>query len=75
MELAILLNRKLGGCYFASIGTFPDSTKARNMRLEQISFVRKIFPMLGKFALDAPQVYANSLVIAVFVAPVIVNSV
>ena len=35
MEVAILLNRKLGGYYFARLGIFPCFPRKVEMRLEQ----------------------------------------
>ena len=50
MEVAILLNRKQGGFYFAA-GIFSWlSTKARNAK-ENSYLCRENFPMLGEFAL------------------------
>ena len=44
MEVAILLNRQLGGCYIAGL------------KVIFLDFPRKLdIPVLGKFALDAPQ--------------------
>ena len=42
MEVAILLNRKLGECYFASLWIFPCFEGKLEMRLKQNSYVRKI---------------------------------
>ena len=44
MEEAILLNRKPGGCYFASLGiVFQNFLQMLEMSLKQNSYVRKIF--------------------------------
>ena len=54
MEVAILLNRNLCGCYFASLGIFSLlSMKARSASRAKLLCYEN-FPMLGKFALDAP---------------------
>ena len=44
MEIAFLLNRKLGGCYFFPAWKyFPGFPRKVEMRQEQNSYVRKIF--------------------------------
>ena len=54
MEVAILLNQKLGGCLFASLGIFSWLfTKARNASIPKLLCYENVH-MVGKFALDAP---------------------
>ena len=43
MEVDILQNRKLGGCYFARLGIFAAFPQMLDMRLEQNCYVKKIF--------------------------------
>ena len=45
MEVAILLNRKLGECYFAILGYFPAFSRKLEMRLDYSKT-----PMLGQFS-------------------------
>ena len=54
MEVAILLKRKLGGCCFASLGFFFLTFRESNGHASKAKLLKENFPMLGKFALDAP---------------------
>ena len=66
MGVAILLNRKLGGLYFARLDIFPDFPRKPEMRLEQNSCVRKIFLCQEKFAFDTPLFILLALFFAIF---------